>query len=983
MSLKIGQRLQRTALLVALFLSAAGAAWPQQSPMLRVETGGHTSRVRTVLFTPDGSELISVGYDKAVRFWNLREGKQEDAVRYESRPGYESLLMAAALSPDGETLAVAQSGTGRTQCTLLLIDRRTRAVKGRPLAGNNQIDYALAFSPDGKLLAEAGYRFLRLWEVATGKEVWREEFKRGGEYCEVTSVAFDGKGRLAAGSNNGEVRVWDAGRKRRRTHAAGQEVWAVAWAPEGRVAYGGRSNFIGLWDPEAGATETLARQSNTITCLAFTPDGKLMLHGGGENFDNHQIQVWSTATGKPLYPLGRHDFTIMTLAVSPDGARVASGDALGTIHVWDLMTRKKIATLKGTGSCVFTVAWSPDGRSLAWGRTQEGVLDQCFGLYGPDEVPEKPDPKWQRDETRFGSMRLLFNEQQHKLAILNERGVEIQSIPISKDDTYRCGAWLSGGSLVVGTDLYLEMWDIYGAKPRRMRRFEGHEGPVMALSRSPRGNYFASGSADQTIRVWSLEDKGAPCKGADFSCVEPLVSLFQGSDGEWVAWNDASGYYAASPAGDDIIGWQRGQGADQAALFETAFQMKANYRPDLVFSLLKLGSVEAALKAPPVPVTQIVAQLPVLDVRVDLPARPSGVGRNAVPLFVTSEPRVTLSASVPNLSASDLIGVEARVLRESRAIRLVDEPGGDKVERQVPLLPGRNRIRVVARSRAGTGQPVLIDVDYQPPLPPKGRPNQYVLAVGVGKYRDAELQAQPLEYPAIDAESVADVFRSPRLPLFEDPQARTLINEQATARGFRAALDQMESYISQHNFRDHPDDVAILFIASHGIADKGKFYFAPYDTAISDLPGTSIDSTEIVERLKKLAANNVILILDHCFSGGVSKVVANSVLRDIRQQNFLSFAACRSSEESLEDDKWGHGAFTYALLKALRGDLDAAQAINGEGTVMLNLVEDYVYDEVTRIVPTVPRFASANLTQRPSLYCPPDMEKVLPLARVR
>src|SRR3712207_8722330 len=67
-------------------------------------------------------------------------------------------------------------------------------------------------------------------------------------------------------------------------------------------------------------------------------------------------------------------------------------------------------------------------------------------------------------------------------------------------------------------------------------------------------------------------------------------------------------------------------------------------------------------------------------------------------------------------------------LFRSRAFRLAEQAGGDKKLRQVDLLPGRNRLRVQAKSRAGLSKPVLIDVDYEPPTPPPvGRRDVVVL----------------------------------------------------------------------------------------------------------------------------------------------------------------------------------------------------------------------------------------------------------------
>src|SRR5208283_2467351 len=79
-------------------------------PILVLASGGHTSAVRKVLFTPDGKELISVSDDKTIRFWDVASGEPIRVLRPPIGPGREGELFAAASSPDGRTLAVGGYG---------------------------------------------------------------------------------------------------------------------------------------------------------------------------------------------------------------------------------------------------------------------------------------------------------------------------------------------------------------------------------------------------------------------------------------------------------------------------------------------------------------------------------------------------------------------------------------------------------------------------------------------------------------------------------------------------------------------------------------------------------------------------------------------------------------------------------------------------------------------------------------------------------
>jgi len=90
-------------------------------------------------------------------------------------------------------------------------------------------------------------------------------------------------------------------------------------------------------------------------------------------------------------------------------------------------------------------------------------------------------------------------------------------------------------------------------------------------------------SDDQTVRLWNVTTR------------ENLLTLFHGSNGEWLVWTN-SGHYTSSPNGDKMIGWQINKGADKAADYVTATQLAQHfYRPDIINTTIKLGSAKRAV----------------------------------------------------------------------------------------------------------------------------------------------------------------------------------------------------------------------------------------------------------------------------------------------------------------------------------------------------------------------------------------------------
>jgi len=115
----------------------------------------------------------------------------------------------------------------------------------------------------------------------------------------------------------------------------------------------------------------------------------------------------------------------------------------------------------------------------------------------------------------------------------------------------------------------------------------GHESDIWALTPSPDGRFLVSASADQTVRLWNINTR------------ELIVTLFNGTDGEWVMWTP-QGYYTGSPGADKIVGWQINKGSDQVPDYVGADQLRDHLnRPDIVEKAIILASAEQAVREAP------------------------------------------------------------------------------------------------------------------------------------------------------------------------------------------------------------------------------------------------------------------------------------------------------------------------------------------------------------------------------------------------
>jgi WD40 repeat protein len=366
---------------------AIGAAQDQDLPLLILDTGGHMALIENVAFSPDAKLLISAGQDKVVRVWDWKLGKTIRSIRGQVGPGPEGMLHAMTLSPDGRLLATAgwtDSYKATTPCCgdIRLYD----FASGRLLAllkGHTSVVNGVAFSPDTTRLISGGHdNAAILWDVPGRKLLYRLE----GHTAPLYAVAFTPDGqRVISGGDDNSLRMWRVSDGQliaeMKGHARFIRRAIAVRSTDSMIASGDATGEIRLWDGRDGHfLRILGKQDSGVGVLRFSGDGKLLMSTSRDSSIAPQI-VWDVASGTPLKQPKFHDNIVLGAAISPDGRLIATGGGTNnTIRVWELaaatptmQTDGRPVVLAGTGQPGWATGFSPDGQRIAWGTTWQGV----------------------------------------------------------------------------------------------------------------------------------------------------------------------------------------------------------------------------------------------------------------------------------------------------------------------------------------------------------------------------------------------------------------------------------------------------------------------------------------------------------------------------------------------------------------------------------------------------------------------------------
>lgn len=436
--------------------------------------------------------LVSVSLCHAVEHtqWQL----PEDAI-YRFGKG---VIRDIAYFPDGNRVAVSSS------IGVWVYDTHTGDELALLTEGVH--DYsAIAFSPNGEILACASENYIQLWEI----EDYKLQDIYTGHTSEIQYLVYSNSGKtLISGSTDTTIRVWDTATGEVLSTLVGlsDRTSKIAISADGTTIASSSFSDIGkirMYNLETGEYDKTITTNNTIIYeLLFLPDGSRIAAGDR----NGDIHIWDMNSGEFLKKLSGEIGYITSLDASKNGLYLLCGSSEEIIQVWAVEIEMLINTYNQNIDSIAKVTFSPDGRTFSSASIGEGTI-HFWDLENGNLL------RTISGHTNY-SRSVVFSPDGQFLATtvmaddtVNVRNVDTGEIHLSlKGHTQRpySLAYSQNGEILASGSYngQIILWDMNTGNI--LDQIRGHRQNVSSLSLIPNGNNLVSGGWDSIINFWNF-----------------------------------------------------------------------------------------------------------------------------------------------------------------------------------------------------------------------------------------------------------------------------------------------------------------------------------------------------------------------------------------------------------------------------------------------------------------------------------------------
>jgi WD40 repeat protein len=563
-------------------------------PGARRQLLGSNSFVWSAAYSPDGHYIISGAgsspTDHSMILWDASTG--EELGRFE---GHTDRVYTVAFSPDG-TLAAS----GSQDSTVIIWNVADHSIVHHLGAGNaagHEVDvWNVKFTPDGtKLVSGDSFGYIFVWDVATGEIISDYPSIHEGH---IEDIDFSQDGRLVlTGSVDNFVKVWDleTGEILHEFRADSYVLGVRFLLDEQSAVSADYSGKIIFWD---FAQEERTREITINSAIPIRGGLELLADSqtliAGDDLGNIYFINLDSAFGEPFQIFRGHDAAIIRLALSPDESELVSTSFDQSLIIWDLQGRGAEISRIDSSQPVRNAVLSPNGELIA-AALEDGTIqlwtsadkqaDQGFDADGTEflQVAFSPDGRLLAASAEDGSVTVWTLTDNEVLYHFTNHLAPLRALAFSPDGSLLAAG---GGQVQVSesrpVDNSITVWKLSDGSI--VHRFDAHTGAVRSLSFSPDGKNLLSASDDSSLILWDLT-------------LGSLARRYTGhSDTVWSASFSPDGSQFISGSSDtSIILWDTttGEIIRQLSGHNTPVRAVA-YSPDGLHALSGSGTVQTS-----------------------------------------------------------------------------------------------------------------------------------------------------------------------------------------------------------------------------------------------------------------------------------------------------------------------------------------------------------------------------------------------------
>jgi WD40 repeat protein len=913
----------------------------QDTPQLFLDPGGHQAIVRKVVFTSDEKYLLTCSDDKTVKVWDIATGECAKTFRGYIDEGAEGKIFTIALSADDKYLAVGgfigDHSKGRTD-TIRIYDFQTGQII-KLLKGHKDVINNLEFSPDGNYLASASADgTVIIWAVKSNFNL-RHTLVYHTKNIYGISFSHDRK-YLASASYDAAIAIWDLKTGiliRSLDKAHDKEIRRIEYSmDDSYLATGSFDGTVKLWRAKDLSLVKIINKvdEDNTTEIKFSPDQKYLIFGGDyPTIHNGEwrrpIYFYNLITKKIDRTFWEHNNTIMSVTFANSGNYFAStGGNDNETYIYDSKTLQVKQKIVGLGKAIFSTAYGNDGQTIYFGNLNGAAgnntktIQKSFSLRD-FSINHSPDNRYTRSYENVDGNSFQFTDGTYNKTI--KIGDHTVTLPDDYDTIFSYTFTPNKKYAIIGSCFALTKVDAQTGAI--LGTFYGHTSLVWAVSVSADSRYLLSGSDDQTLKLWDIET------------MKNIVTIFIGADDKWVIWTP-KGYYNCSVGADNLIGWHINHGEDQAAdFFPVAKFRSLYYRPDIIEQILITGDEEKAIRLADEAVGRKESTATLMSLLPPVVTILSPQDYEEAPAT-----ELTIRYQVHSSSGNPITAIrvlcDGRPLEAQRGISIAAKAD---TEREIKVtIPERDcKISLIAETASTVSEPANVRIKWQGKAVAEQftiKSKLYLLAIGLSEYENKDFN---LGLAGKDAADFSKTMIKQKGLLYSDVVVKVLTNAQATKDNILDGLEWIQNETTSK-------DVAMVFIAGHGINDNtGIYYFLPYNANLEKIKRTCVVFSDIQNTLKAIAGK-VILFADTCHSGNIMSgrraVDINGFVNELisAENGIVVFAASTGRQYSLEDPSWGNGAFTKALIEGLSGQADYLKT----GKITVNMLDLYISERV-------------------------------------